>query len=378
MIKLNSSTFKSIVANESLYINNTVPLIDSKLITEIKVKDKFFYSLQNDSSLYLAQQNLIDKILSKIEINNSSCAFVSKKSYLDFFQPHIGNYNFVRLDIKRFFHSIDIEKLAHMLNYYFEPEHIDGNKKQLLINSFMSLITYTVPSSSENLADRGRVILPIGFKTSPILSNIYMRDFDINIQDYCVKHDIIYTRYADDMLFSSPQESEFIFSDTFTKEASILLSLKNLNINPNKTVKKRHTISLNGYTISHVHLVEGKVVPSPEFRLSNKKTILLKKFLHLIINPKITKREIMEKLFNFDIKKQKFHFKPKRKFIESYCNTLLTNKITGYRSYLISFIKYDSKFNTTSPATIEKYQLILNGLNDFLEKNPSPDFSIKP
>jgi len=42
-----------------------------------------------------------------------------------------------------------------------------------------------------------------GFPTSPSLANIVLKGFDKQITEHCEKHDIVYTRYADDLTFSS-------------------------------------------------------------------------------------------------------------------------------------------------------------------------------
>jgi RNA-directed DNA polymerase len=45
--------------------------------------------------------------------------------------------------------------------------------------------------------------LPAGFVTSPSISNAILYDFDIVIDKYCEANSIIYTRYSDDLIFSS-------------------------------------------------------------------------------------------------------------------------------------------------------------------------------
>jgi len=375
MLRIDATTLKKMIISENLLIEGIIPPIESKFVTEFRVKNKFYYSVQNNPELLLAQNKIISDILSKVELNNSAFAFIKNKSYLDFFEPHMGNYNFVRIDIQNFFHSIHTPQLKEILSHYFKDEFIDPNKKQKIISSFMNLITFNIPLSSKNQNSKNNNILPIGFTTSPIISNIYMRDFDIKMQDFCIRHNITYSRYADDMLFSSTEQSSFVLSDAFMKEVSILLNLKKLKINTSKTIKKKHTISLNGYTISSSLIVDGKVISPAEFRISNKKTAIIRKFILLSKKEKITSRYIMEKLFHFDKNKVHFLFPPKDKFIESYCNTLLVNKIKGYRSYIISLIKNAKKYNNTNENTIKKYQEIILELNIYLDKNPLKNFS---
>ncbi|MBB4288100.1 RNA-directed DNA polymerase [Rhizobium leguminosarum] len=48
--------------------------------------------------------------------------------------------------------------------------------------------------------------LPQGAPTSPMLSNLVMREFDHTVFEHCVQNDIFYTRYADDMAFSASDD----------------------------------------------------------------------------------------------------------------------------------------------------------------------------
>ena len=45
-------------------------------------------------------------------------------------------------------------------------------------------------------------VLPLGFATSPPLSNAVLTDFDDAAEAYCSQRDVVYTRYADDLFFS--------------------------------------------------------------------------------------------------------------------------------------------------------------------------------
>ncbi|KXO77725.1 hypothetical protein AYJ56_19715 [Brucella anthropi] len=49
--------------------------------------------------------------------------------------------------------------------------------------------------------------LPQGAPTSPLISNLFLKDFDEYIFDYCKNNSIFYTRYADDMTFSSNEDT---------------------------------------------------------------------------------------------------------------------------------------------------------------------------
>lgn len=204
-------------------------------------------------------------------------------------------------------------------------------------------------------------ILPMGFSTSPLISNIVFRKIDILIQKLCTKLDITYTRYADDMLFSTPINKKIVHSDFFIKEIRILVSLLGLKLNTRKTIMTSHTISLNGYIIQNQIRLSGfaglfSTVSPAEIRLSNKKTAIIDKLLHQILVKKNKNETILKSLFKEDVRRL-MRYSNKEKYVESYSLDQILNKLTGYRSFLLSLIKHNNKSNSTSIETITKYKL---------------------
>ncbi len=182
---------------------------DTSKIKTFNVKGKLIFSakgLDLIRSDYL--KNLNTRFLSEISLNSSAVAYRKEKSYLDFFEPHTSSYRFLRLDIKSFFHSISEELVRDVFSSYFSDELFfdNENNKQSLLDAFINLTFIKVDENFSDLLLRGKKILPIGFETSPSISNIIFRKFDILIQDFCSRNNISYTRYADDMLFSSSKK----------------------------------------------------------------------------------------------------------------------------------------------------------------------------
>lgn len=110
---------------------------------------------------------------------------------------------YLRIDIDSFFDSITTKLLNETLSYYFKTT--DEVSNSTLLKNTVDLIT---------LNDA----LPQGAVTSPVVSNIVFRQLDLRIKRYCDKLNITYTRYADDMLFSS--ESKFLNEDYFMKKST--------------------------------------------------------------------------------------------------------------------------------------------------------------
>ncbi|WP_416768268.1 reverse transcriptase family protein [Sulfurimonas sp. ST-25] len=342
------------------------PIIFSD-INEFSVGKNFFYSLTADKTKKL--QKTISKFLQeKIDLNNSVTSYRKGYSYFDFLLPHKANYHFTRLDIRSFFHSIREEDVRYVLNeYFFDQKISDTNQK--IIDAFINLVMLDIPESSLNEYYHGKKILPMGFTTSPVISNIVFRPIDIRIQKLCDMHGIIYTRYADDMLFSLPKNSDYIFSENFLEQIAKYLAHNNFRLNKQKQLMKKHTLSLNGYVISN-----------GEIRLSNKKISIIFKLIYMCEQYKqgnsfYKPTYIMNKLFNYSLP---FKYPPKGYTFDDFYNDQVLNKLTGFRSFLLSILIFDQKnnvlrkenesfINNNQTLAIEKYSLLLARINALIE-----------
>lgn len=383
MIQVDKEMFIGRLINGYTKLNSQsgVLPIESGMVVEFKLGKKFFYRLNEQSvdakSLMKVHDKLLSDFLSKIPLNNAAKAYVSHKSYLDFLEPHRNNYHFIRLDLKNFFHSISKELIKESFADYFHEDFLGEDKKQTLLDSFVNLVTFKIPDISNNKTFSNRFILPMGFKTSPAISNIIFRKIDIIIEDYCSRNNVIYSRYADDMLFSSKTNTEtvkdpfmaifaqtkdntrlgFIHSDRFLNEISTIVNISKFKLNLKKIVKGTSIISLNGYTVegSNYSDEQGSI------RISNKKTQIISKLVYEI-KKNGSPEEIMTKVYGFKVSRKYFSYQPiKKEHAERYCKDQLINKLTGYRAYLISILKYNDKYNCIDNSYIGKYQgLILD------------------
>lgn len=336
-----------------------IPPTSAEDVTEFKIGKRFVYSLKPRSPLLSIHDALRVKFLDKVPISNSAKAFKEGSSYFHYIEPHRINFNFLRLDLKTFFHSIQEDKLRDIFSSYIDNAYVERNKqKQSLVDCFTKLVTYKISDNSKNLKFVGQSILPMGFKTSPVISNIVFRKIDIIIQKQCIENGITYTRYADDMLFSSEKNNIFITSHKFIQNIREILGQDQFKLNEKKTICKKHIISLNGYVIegSRSDLDGGRI------RLSNKKTNLLKKLIYEL-DEKTPYSEILRIVFGFDIATIQLPFRPlKQEFIDKYCKDQLVNKIVGYRSYLLSFLKFHDEHKCANENSIEKYGLLVKRL----------------
>jgi len=108
--------------------------------------------------------------------------FVDKRSILTNAKAHSGKKLLLKADIKNFFESIRIEKLED----HFREMNIDPEISKVLSNM---------------LTKDGK--LPQGFCTSPLFSNLIFLPLDKELILLASKYNCTYTRYADDITFSS-------------------------------------------------------------------------------------------------------------------------------------------------------------------------------
>jgi len=160
--------------------------------------------------------------------------FRKGESYKSFLAEHIGSKHFLRIDIESFFPSITSTKIKDEFSNIVFCNADD--EKEGLLDLISNIVT---------LNDA----LPQGACTSPAISNIVMARVDQRILKYCQVFEVRYTRYADDLLFSS---SKFDFSEKkwFIKKVKHILNSQKLKLNYSKIKFGKNELVLNGYVIS--------------------------------------------------------------------------------------------------------------------------------
>ncbi|MEB1054702.1 reverse transcriptase domain-containing protein [Citrobacter portucalensis] len=356
-----------------------VQQLSSALVFESRLGRKIIYIPHSDyfSTFRKICDSLYDDYLSQIPINMSAIAYVEGKSYFNFIEPHRNNFFFIRIDIRHFFPSITDELIRNSFRDYFSESAISDIVKQSHLDAIVNFLTLNILDSSINSDFKESSILPMGFPLSPVVSNIIFRRIDIIIERLCAQLDITYTRYADDLLFSSRGKiggsqtpfskdsssySSFIHTDRFCESIKKILAIDGFKINKNKIIKSKHTLSLNGYTIigSNNSDIRG------EIRVSNKKTKIIEKLLHELNNKKSDKA-IFFKCFISELPIPKYPSK-KEKFFNDFFKSQIDNKLSGYRSYLISMIKFDEKYDCFDSFAIQKYQKLIFKIDLALSK----------
>lgn len=102
-----------------------------------------------------------------------------------------------------------------------------------------------------------KLVLSIGAPSSPYISNFLMYSFDQELSNYCNQNGISYTRYADDLTFST-NKSEILFNiPERVRKLLIILYGQKIQINQFKTAfsSKKHNRHVTGLTITNENSV---------------------------------------------------------------------------------------------------------------------------
>lgn len=138
--------------------------------------------------------------------------FIKGRSIVSNAAPHVGKRFVYNIDLKDFFTSTNFGRVHAILK--LDPFGFSDEVAFLIAN----LCT-----------DNGS--LPQGAPTSPTLTNLVCQRLDRRLVYLAKKHRCVFTRYADDITFSSNRR---IFTDLFHSELNCLLTEEGYNINPGK------------------------------------------------------------------------------------------------------------------------------------------------
>lgn len=142
-----------------------------------------------DALLRTIQRNLLHHVLEEFQISEFACAYKKGTSIVDNARPHVGAKLVLKLDIQDFF-----DQITWILVY---QNAFPGTRFPPAIRKMLT----------EFCCVRDR--LPQGAPTSPTVSNLVMRPFDVHMGEWCREREIRYTRYCDDLTFSgvfAPEE----------------------------------------------------------------------------------------------------------------------------------------------------------------------------
>jgi len=215
-----------------------------------------------DRDLKYIQKSICWRLLKRYKPSEAAHGFVAKRSIVTNAIFHVGARSVGKIDVKSFFDTINVDHLKNclfgnknvcrmccyyesMLNGDCSPS-LYANKRSKFKRrceeiKAVYIPTYCQETGYQSLFTRvielctlkGRTVQ--GFPTSPYMANIVMRGFDKTMIQHCKQHDIAYSRYADDLAFSSKTLSKDELKGLIQKKVYSQLWAYNFKPNHKKT-----------------------------------------------------------------------------------------------------------------------------------------------
>lgn len=194
-------------------------------------------------NLMTTQRWLAAYVLNPLPVHHASYAFKPGASIGKCAARHCGARWLIKLDVAAFFGSIsEIQVYRVFRSLGYQP---------LVAFEFARLTTFAPrqslrylsptwrakahPSPIAEYACRRLGYLPQGAPTSPMLSNLVMRDADAKIEAIAKGHGLVFTRYSDDLTFSTRSEFDRKQASALIWEVGAVLRAMGLHLNPRKT-----------------------------------------------------------------------------------------------------------------------------------------------
>ncbi|RZJ87457.1 MAG: RNA-directed DNA polymerase [Chryseobacterium sp.] len=220
------------------YYINTASKAASYQAFEIKKKNGGTRNILAPNQGLKAIQSCLSLILQEIYIVNAAAkGFVKGRSIVDNASIHIQQYYVFNIDLKDFFSSIDQARVWARLK--MAPINLNSStNRQELSNIIAKLCCHELEVERLNMEGewekQKKNVLPQGAPTSPVLSNLICEKLDKRLTGVARRFGLRYSRYADDITFSSLHHVYNNEGD-FVREITRIINEQNFHIKETKT-----------------------------------------------------------------------------------------------------------------------------------------------
>ncbi|MCM6881690.1 retron St85 family RNA-directed DNA polymerase [Enterococcus italicus] len=259
---------------------------------EIPKKDKSIRIIHAPfSGLKMIQRWILETILYKIRVDTPSYGFLKgkKSPTKQNAEIHSSNIYLFQTDIKNFFTNVDFKRVYSIFL------KIGYNKEvSLTLARLCCLDGY----------------LPQGGVTSPYLSHLVCFRMDRRIMGLCQKREIVYSRYADDIVLSSDNKNDLKKARVYLEN---IIHDEGFELNPKKTRYSFQKKLVTGLTIH-----------------DNK-----------VLVPRAIKRELRSKIYNAIVFNDYSSYEVILGYV-SYINSIENGYIKKVRDYIKGIINNES------------------------------------
>lgn len=184
------------------------------------------------------QRWVLSNYINNLPVSSRANGFIKGRGIKRNAEFHLGKPYVLSMDIKEFFSSITQGMVYNALSEHFDKE---------LSLKLAKLCTF-------------KRRLPQGAPTSPALSNIVFKKIDEKITNYCNARLVVYSRYADDMVFSCDTKDDLVETHRYV---SNLLRGNSFEINTRKT---KFFSGKGRMAITGININEGRLTVRKELK----------------------------------------------------------------------------------------------------------------
>lgn len=194
---------------------------------------------QPTAEIKLLQRWALAQYIEALPVHEAAIAYQRGRSTLHHATQHADQAYLLKLDFRDFFPSIlGVHLHAHLVVYSdIRPDDIAA-----LVRLFCW-----------RRKPAGKLRLSIGAPSSPAISNTVMYQFDLKVSEYCSDVGVNYTRYADDLAFStnSPKVLDGVYG--FVRQLCKDIAYPKLILHSGKTVftSKKRNRQLTGLVLTN-------------------------------------------------------------------------------------------------------------------------------
>lgn len=195
---------------------------------------------QPSKELKIYQRKYLE--LQDLPVHDSAMAYRIGLGIKDNANAHRNNKFLLKMDLENFFNSIT----SHLFwKVWASIIDLPAEKDKVALENLL----FWCPSKTTG----GRLVLSIGAPSSPLVSNFFMYGFDLAMQELCAERNIKYTRYADDLTFSTSRKDILFELPVIVENQLAELYGSSIRINRKKTKfsSKAHNRHVTGITITN-------------------------------------------------------------------------------------------------------------------------------
>jgi retron-type reverse transcriptase len=190
--------------------------------------------------LKFIQRILVSKLELFLEVEDCAFAYREGRSIKDNAEMHLNSSYLLKMDFENFFNSITPELLFSVMKE-------SGLELTFTEKKYLSNLLFWKP------VRKGGLLLSVGAPSSPLISNFVMSQFDKALMIKSNEMGITYTRYADDLTFSTKKKDVLFEIPVFVTSLLKDKTKGKIKINKDKTVfsSKAHNRHVTGVTLTN-------------------------------------------------------------------------------------------------------------------------------